>query len=179
MTNADKPLLIKIWLTPDEESSLTIVELAEMLGNKPNTQYDRVAKYGLDDDFTFYPGPIPMRMRKKYLGSGEAKFMGVSNRGGSTVIDPHMARLFVLKLIKRSKSAYLKNQCLKSRAFLLNEEDELYFFIELMFTDDVCRLYMKRLKQFVDDVDKAVSTGSLKSLRVRLLRTEGLCIDDD
>lgn len=143
---------IAIWLTPDRESFLTLKELAAHFGISYGTFYFRVSQYfGIDCDLTYFPGPLPKSVHRKQ-GRRKAKEK-VRRPVSPAYVDPFMARLFVLKLIRRTREDYRKTQCPQCKSFLLNEDGMLYWYLELMFDDDRIAKYMRRQVEFVEGID--------------------------
>ena len=163
MSPAPSAQLIPIWLTPDGESLLTLREIASYLGISYHTLYDRVVTHGDDCDLTYFPGNIPQQYCKR---SGPKKARKKKEQRAAFTpgkdIDPVMARLFVLRLICKSRSEYLKRRCPSCRSFLLNEDLMLYWYLELMYDEDLIALYIKRQKIFVQEVDSGIRTRRKK-----------------
>lgn len=148
---------IAVWLSPQKESRLTHKELAEYLGIQLQTLQQRLREMGPDHYLTYFPGSIPAKVRR------------VGNRGPAGVARSTLSKIkverihpndlnlrtcvcFVTKLITRSKEDLEKWGCPTSRAFLMNENGMLAYYLELV-PDVELELWLARAKKMVEEIE--------------------------
>lgn len=148
---------ISIWLTPDREEHLTKKELAAALGISYIAFYNRVVQYyGPDCDLTYYPGRLPKSCYKRPVRRPPP--VRPQRKPSAVDVDPFIARLFILRFIKRTREDYRKNRSQPCRTFLLNIDGMLYWYLELMFTEDKIEEYIRKQADFVYEVDNQAAS---------------------
>lgn len=143
---------IDIWLSPGEEVSLSHQQMSDAIGISLQTFRQRLKNYGIDHYLTYYPGNIPskarrMGTRKHAGGVKHSKLPGIKV-DRICDLDPQLATDLVVGLIKASQRDFLKHKCRDSRAFLLNENGMLLWYIECIPGLD-SQAFLAKMKKWV------------------------------
>lgn len=153
---------ITIFLAPQELSILFPKEIAAEIGVSAATFKARLATLGPDHYLTYFPGPIPAKTRR--LGKRAAKTVGPSLSNTPleriTDLEYQQALKFLEKLIILSKRDLVRKNCQVSRAFLLNENHMLQWYLEPITTID-CKTFLERLRIWVLEVSPSPKPSSL------------------
>lgn len=139
-----------MWLTPDREETLSVLQLSRRIGISASSMHRRLAIYGPDSCLTYWPGPIPGHLRA-YSTTATSTIKSIK-RGTllkSSEVDHRSARLLILKLILRSREDLVKYDCKSSYEFLTNKHGMLEWYLELMFSAETVVGYIERLQAFV------------------------------
>ena len=140
---------IKIWLTPEKESAASEQEVADSIGISLVTLKNRLKLFGEDHYLTYFPGNIPYNVRRfKNADRSKSTIGSIKRDEKRLLVSNEVATLFVTKLIKFSKLQYENKGCQESRAFLLNENGMLGWYLEAYPGIDAEAL-LNRLKKWV------------------------------
>jgi hypothetical protein len=147
---------VTLWLTPEEEERLTAKDLAEYLGISAETCRQRLRTLGPDHYLTYYPGNLPMSLRrigKRRNNQGyRASTLGAIVAGPrlrAEDLDMRTCVRLIGRLITRSRDDYLCSGCSSSRSFLLNETGMLAWYLELVPGIDVPE-YLAKAKAWIE-----------------------------
>ena len=154
--------LIKIFLTPRELSILFPKEIAAEIGVSAATFKARLATLGPDHYLTYYPGPIPPKARrlgKRATNGVNHSLLSTTRVERITNLEYQQALKFLEKLIILSKRDLARKNCQVSRAFLLNENLMLQWYLEPITTID-CKTFLERLKVWVLEVSPSPKPSS-------------------
>ena len=145
---------IKIFLTPQELSVLFPKEIAAEIGVSAATFKSRLVNFGPDHYLTYFPGPIPPKTRrlgKRVTKNNNPSLLSTVRVERITDLEYQQALKFLEKLVLLSKRDLVRKNCQVSRAFLLNENLMLQWYIEPITTID-CKMFLERLKVWVLEV---------------------------
>lgn len=118
-----------IYLYPDKESAASDKEVADYIGITVATFRDRLKNLGPDHYLTYFPGPIPSKVRR-FACDRNKSLLKTIVRDGRLTVDSNIAKLVIFKLIKMSQKSWKENRCEDSRSFLLNENGMLEWYME-------------------------------------------------
>lgn len=122
--------VIKIWLTPDEESEVSERDLALYLGISLDGLRVRLKTLGPDHYLTYFPGPIPSKCRRLSRIAGSQSRLNEATITDRLQVTGATAKDVVLKLITISQKNFVRSGCESSKSFLLNENGMLEWYLE-------------------------------------------------
>ena len=142
--------VINIWFTPEKESAASEQEVADYVGISLQTLRDRLSKFGEAHYLTFFPGSIPCKIRRfKRRGSRDSK-LGELSKKSKAAVSPDFAKALIIGIIKISQRHYKSVKCKDSRAFLLNENGMLEWYLESFPKIDQ-QAFLERMKKWVNE----------------------------
>ena len=121
----------EIYLTPEIMSAASDKEVADYIGVSTQTIHDRMRTLGPDHYLTYFPGPIPGKLRRFQKGKVLGSTLSLIKRERKiALLDPILAKTLVFRLIKASQKYWKDHRCQESKSFLLNENGMLEWYME-------------------------------------------------
>ncbi len=121
----------EIYLTPETMSAAYDKEVADYIGVSTQTIHDRMRTLGPDHYLTYFPGPIPGKLRRFQKGKVLGSTLSLIKRERKIdLLDPILAKTLVFRLIKASQKYWKDHRCQESKSFLLNENGMLEWYME-------------------------------------------------
>lgn len=145
------PRTITLHINPEEETTLTLKQLATLLKISVPTLKQRLRDLGEDHYLTYFIGPIPSKIRRKGLRAVKRRnlFKDLScDRIKEEELNYRVCVAFITRLIEISKEHYLERRCRTSKAFLLNKGGMLKYYLELIPNIDVDK-YVKEMESWI------------------------------
>lgn len=141
----------EIYFYPDEMSAASNREVADYIGVSCQTINDRMKTLGPDHYLTYFPGPIPGKLRRfqkcKVMGSTLSL---IKRERKIELLDPILAKTLVFRLIKTSQKYWKDHRCQESKSFLLNENGMLEWYMEAYPGIDQTA-FLERMRKWVKD----------------------------
>ena len=142
-----------VYINPEDEPATSDREVANHLGISIITFRDRLRKIGPDHYLTYFPGPIPPKLRRFTKTRRHNSKLGEIKKSKPGEVDPAYAKQLVVKLIRISQKYYKRDRCQESKAFLLNETGMLEWYMEA-FTGIDTEAFLERMKVWVEKCKK-------------------------
>ena len=141
----------EIYLTPETMSAASDKEVADYIGVSTQTIHDRMRTLGPDHYLTYFPGPIPGKLRRFQKGKVLGSTLSLIKRERKIdLLDPILAKTLVFRLIKTSQKYWKDHRCQESKSFLLNENGMLEWYMEAYPGIDQTA-FLERMRKWVKD----------------------------